>query len=58
MDVDLDRITREIRERDSQDSGRELAPLKAAADAHVIDSSAMSIDEVLSFMMELAGKRM
>ncbi len=58
MDVDLDRITREIRERDCQDSGRELAPLKAAADAHVIDSSAMSIDEVLDFMMELAGKRM
>ena len=57
MDVDLDRITREIRERDSQDSGRELAPLKSAADAHVIDSSIMSIDEVLAFMMELAGKR-
>lgn len=58
MDVDLDRITREIRERDRQDSGRELAPLKAAADAHVIDSSTMSIDEVLAVMLELAGKRM
>ena len=58
MDVDLGRITREIRERDCQDSGRELAPLKAAADAHLIDSSSMSIDEVLAFMMELAGKRM
>ncbi len=58
LDVDLDRITREIRERDLQDSGRELAPLKAAADARLIDSSAMSIDEVLVFMMDLAGKRM
>jgi CMP/dCMP kinase len=58
LDVDLDRITREIRERDCQDSGRELAPLKAAADAHVIDSSMMNIDEVLAFMMELSGKRM
>ena len=58
MDVALDRITREIRERDRQDSGRELAPLKAATDAHVIDSSTMSIEEVLAFMMELAGKRM
>jgi len=57
MDVDLGRITREIQERDRQDSGRELAPLKAAADALRIDSSAMSIDEVLAFMMELAGKR-
>jgi len=58
LDVDLDRITREIRERDLQDSGRELAPLKVAGDARVIDSSAMSIDEVLAFMMDLAGKRM
>jgi cytidylate kinase len=57
LDVDLDRITREIRERDRQDSGRELAPLKAAADAHVIDSSTMSIDEVLAVMTELAGKK-
>jgi CMP/dCMP kinase len=57
MDVDLDRITREIRERDRQDSGRELAPLKAAADAHLIDSSSMSIDAVLAFMVELVGKR-
>jgi cytidylate kinase len=57
MDVDLDRITREIRERDLQDSGRELAPLKAAADARLIDSSAMSIDDVVAFMMEAAGKR-
>jgi cytidylate kinase len=57
MDVDLDRITREIRERDRQDSERELAPLRAAADAHLIDSSTMSIAEVLAFMMELAGKR-
>ena len=57
LEVDLDRITREIRERDRQDSGRELAPLKAADDARVIDSSTMSIDEVLAFMMESAGKR-
>jgi cytidylate kinase len=58
LDVDLDRITREIRERDRQDSGRELAPLKVADDAQVIDSSSMSIDEVLAFMLESAGKRM
>ncbi len=57
MAVDLARITSEIRERDRQDSGRELAPLKAAADAILIDSSALTIDAVLDVMMGLAEKR-
>ncbi len=48
--VDLDRITREIRERDLQDSSRALAPLKKADDALLIDSSSMTIDEVLERM--------
>ncbi len=51
MDVDLSRITREIEERDRQDSGRALAPLKKADDAILIDSSLMSIDEVLERML-------
>ncbi len=57
MAVDLARITSELRERDRQDSGRELAPLKAAADAILIDSSALSIDAVLTVMMGFAEKR-
>jgi cytidylate kinase len=51
MNVDLARITREIEERDRQDSSREIAPLKKADDAVLIDSSAMSIDEVLDRML-------
>jgi cytidylate kinase len=51
MDVDLAQITREIEERDRQDSGRDIAPLKKADDALLIDSSAMSIDEVLDRML-------
>ncbi len=51
MKVDRDRITREIEERDRQDSGRALAPLKKADDAILIDSSAMSIEEVLDRML-------
>jgi len=57
MAVDLDQITREIRERDLQDSGREIAPLKAAADAQVIDSSSLSAEEVLATMLALARNR-
>ncbi len=51
LDVDLDRITREIRERDRQDSGRTIAPLKRAEDAVLIDSSEMEIDEVVEAML-------
>lgn len=50
MDVDLARITQEIRDRDEQDSGRTLAPLKKADDAQHIDSSSMNIQEVLDRM--------
>jgi len=56
MDVDLARITREIRERDAQDSGRALAPLRKADDAVLIDSSSMSIDDVLVRMLSETGK--
>jgi cytidylate kinase len=51
MDVDLSRITQEIRDRDQQDSGRSIAPLRKADDAQLIDSSAMSIDQVLGWML-------
>jgi CMP/dCMP kinase len=51
MDVDRVQITKEIEERDRQDSGRALAPLKKADDALLIDSSAMSIDDVLDRML-------
>jgi cytidylate kinase len=51
MEVDLDRITREIRERDRQDSGRAIAPLKRAEDAVLIDSSDREIDEVVEAML-------
>ncbi len=51
MDVDRAQITQDIEERDRQDSGRAIAPLKRADDALLIDSSAMSIDEVLDKMI-------
>jgi cytidylate kinase len=51
MDVDLTQITREIRDRDQQDSERALAPLRKADNALLIDSSVMSIDEVLRRML-------
>ena len=46
----------QIQKRDGDDSSRSLAPLKPAADAVVIDSSAMNIDEVVSFMLAAVTK--
>jgi len=49
-------ILAQIRKRDSDDSSRALAPLKPATDAIIIDSSAMSIDEVIAFMLAVVSK--
>jgi cytidylate kinase len=51
--VNLPRLFREIKKRDERDSNRAVSPLKAAADAHVIDSTEMSIDEVLEKIQKL-----
>jgi CMP/dCMP kinase len=56
------RITREevlaqLLERDRRDSERELAPLKAADDAIVIDASDLAIDEVVSKIVGLITAR-
>ena len=42
----LESITKDIEERDYRDSHREIAPLKAADDAVIIDTSDISIEEV------------
>lgn len=47
-DCDLDQIAQDIKERDERDMNRETAPLKKAEDAILVDSSNMSIPEVVS----------
>lgn len=48
LDANIDRITEEIRERDERDRNRPIAPLKAAEDALVIDTSNLSPDQVFN----------
>ena len=45
--ADLDKIEADIIDRDNRDMNREIAPLKQAEDAVYIDSSDMSIEEVV-----------
>jgi cytidylate kinase len=55
MDVELARITEEIIIRDHQDSSREHAPLRRPSDAEYIDSSTMTIEEVLAAMLNVVA---
>lgn len=57
LEVDLEQTVAEVAARDRADSERSLAPLVAAADAIRIDSSRMTIDEVLQRMLEHARQR-
>ena len=47
IDVSLHELTSEIEERDRLDENRKTSPLRQAPDAHRIDSSTMSADEVV-----------
>lgn len=49
--VDMADLVRDIRERDERDSNRAISPLKPAGDAVIIDSTAMTIDEVFTKML-------
>jgi len=55
--VEFQEILAQIQKRDRDDSGRSLAPLQPAEDAVIIDSSEMSIDEVVSFMLAAVNKK-
>jgi cytidylate kinase len=54
---DLAKLKEEIAARDKLDSEREVAPLKKAEDAVVIDTTSKSINEVVEEIMALAKER-
>ncbi|HJQ28526.1 MAG TPA: (d)CMP kinase [Rubrobacter sp.] len=51
---ELDRIRAAIARRDRQDSEREISPLKPAADAVVLDTTSLSLEEVIADVLDLA----
>jgi cytidylate kinase len=55
--VSLSALSREITERDARDSTRAVAPLIPAPDAEVIDSTGLSIEEVVGRVLELGARR-
>lgn len=55
--MDLEAVRREIAARDHQDTTRALAPLAKAADAVEVDTTAMSVDQVVDYMHEIVERR-
>lgn len=57
IDSNLEAIKDEIAKRDEQDMTREISPLKKADDAIEIDTSDMSLDEVVAHVMNLVTQK-
>ena len=50
-------ILKEIKQRDYQDTHREVAPLKMARDSVKVDTTDMDIDQVVAAIREIVGKK-
>lgn len=57
MQVDLQQTIAEVEERDAADSNRQHAPLVQAEDALAIDTTAMTIEQVLQEMLRIVNER-
>jgi cytidylate kinase len=57
LDADYDKILEEIQARDYQDMHREASPLTKAEDAVEIDTSDMSIEEVVDWALKLIAEK-
>jgi CMP/dCMP kinase len=55
--AELQSVQSEMEERDRRDSSRALAPLRAATDALVIDSTSLTIEEVVAAIVKEAARR-
>ena len=57
VECNLEDIAHDIEERDTRDMNREIAPLKQAEDAVLVDSSDMTIDEVVDKICQLVQEK-
>jgi cytidylate kinase len=56
-DVDVEQVLTALVERDRRDSEREVAPLRKADDAVAVDTSGLSLDEVVDAVVAVVGER-
>ena len=55
-EADYATVVEEIKQRDEQDSTREISPLKPASDACVVDSTNMTFEQVVAFISRMIGE--
>ena len=55
--ANFDKVLAEIKQRDYQDTHREIAPLKMARDSVKVDTSDMDIDQVVETIRQIVGKK-
>jgi cytidylate kinase len=55
--ANIDTLSQELRARDQRDSERTASPLKPAEDAYQLDSSALTIEEVVAQVLDWYAKR-
>ena len=55
--ADLELIKKDIEQRDYQDMNRDISPLKQAEDAIVLDTSAMTLQEVVDAVLKLVEEK-
>ncbi len=56
--VNFERLLAEIKERDDRDRNRPVAPLVPAADALVLDSTSLSIEQVIEKALQYARQKL
>ena len=56
ISVNIHDLAKEIEERDHRDSTRSVSPLRPAEDAVLLDTTLLSIDEVIAKVMSIVGK--
>lgn len=57
MHAHFDDVLADIRSRDARDSGRDVAPLRPAADAILLDTSALTPDQAIAEAVRLTEER-
>ncbi len=57
-DVSLAQVINELTQRDARDTARACAPLKAAKDAVIIETTSLTIRQVLAIVLQLIDERL
>ena len=58
MNAHFDEVLADIRSRDARDSGRQFAPLRPAADAILLDTSALDPEAAIAEALRIAEQRL